>query len=64
MTNENVLNSNFELLHATEIRQISVIQKLQINFEARTYTIDMTKSEKETNIVVRYNKEFVKSGVR
>ena len=39
MTNENVLNSNFELLHATEIRQISVIQKLQINFEARTYTI-------------------------
>ena len=26
--NENVLNSNFELLHALEIRQISVIQKL------------------------------------
>ena len=28
---------NFELLHASEIRQISVIQKLQINFEAQKY---------------------------
>ena len=35
--NEKVLNSNFELLHALEIRQISVIQKLQINLEALNY---------------------------
>ena len=28
---------NFKLLHASEIRQISVIQKLQINFEAQKY---------------------------
>ena len=34
---ENDLNSNFELLHALEIRQISVIQKLQINLEAQKY---------------------------
>ena len=31
--NENVLNSNFELLHASELGQISVIQKLQISCE-------------------------------
>ena len=35
--NKNVLNSNFELLHASEIRQISVIQGFQINFEAQKY---------------------------
>ena len=35
--NENVLNSNFELLHASDIWKISVIQKLQINFEAQKY---------------------------
>ena len=28
--NENVLNQNFELLHASEIRQIAVIEKSQI----------------------------------
>ena len=32
---ENVLNSNFELLHVSEIRQISVIQKLEKNFVAQ-----------------------------
>ena len=36
--NENILNSIFELLHASEIRQISVIQKLQINFKEQKYT--------------------------
>ena len=33
--NENVLNSNFELPHTSEIRQILVIQKLKINFKAQ-----------------------------
>ena len=37
--NENVLNSNLELLHALEIRQISVIRKLQINFKAQKNTV-------------------------
>ena len=37
--NENLLNSNFELLHVSEISQISVIQKLQTNFEAQKYDI-------------------------
>ena len=35
--NESVLNSNFEPMHASEIWQISVTQKLQINFEDQKY---------------------------
>ena len=65
--NEHVLNSNFELLHALEIRQISVIQKLQINFHTQNMILlskSMIKFEEETYIFVRYNEEFVKSGVR
>ena len=118
---ENVLNSNFELLHVSEIRQISVVQMLQIYVEAQHYekyrnftwfsgveilrkgivsaqfrancpklcgncvfpqnfhtrksgeiTIQniivlaksMIKFDKETNIFVRYNEEFVKRGLR
>ena len=33
--NKNLLNSNFKLLYASKIRQISVIQKLQTNLVAQ-----------------------------
>ena len=35
--NKNILKSNFKLLQVSEVRQVSVIQKLQMNFKARKY---------------------------
>ena len=35
--NKNILKSNFKLLQASEVRQISVVQKLQMNFKAQKY---------------------------
>ena len=55
---------HFDSLHASEIRQNSVIEirntsKLK---NMLLLTKSMQKFEEETNIFVRYNEEFFKSG--
>ena len=45
--NENDLNSNFELLHASEIRQISVVQKFKLLKSFNEINLETTATAKE-----------------
>ena len=58
---------HFDPLHASEIRQNSVIEKWKYSLKFKNMILlakSMQKFEEETNIFVRYNGEFFKSGFR